>query len=179
LKKENMRVTVSKRMLKEGILRLLEKKSISKISITCLCEEAGVNRATFYRYYQIPEDVLQDIAWDYINKIGEVYNQGTKISTKKRIISLFEYLLENKKNMKVLFSANADQAIANSMTSLFAYAWDNYFGLKSQLKYNDPVEYQLAVTGFGWGMYYVVRQWILDDIDRSPEEMADFILKIL
>ena len=38
--KENQRVTITKRMLREGLLRLLEEKPIDKISCTCICVAA-------------------------------------------------------------------------------------------------------------------------------------------
>ena len=37
----NQRVAVTKRMIKEGLMRLLGKKSLEKITITELCQEAG------------------------------------------------------------------------------------------------------------------------------------------
>lgn len=37
---ENQRVTISKRMLRDSLLRLLESKELSEINITELCREA-------------------------------------------------------------------------------------------------------------------------------------------
>ena len=45
--KENQRIAVTKRMLQEGLLRLLRTQPIDKIKVTELCEESGINRATF------------------------------------------------------------------------------------------------------------------------------------
>lgn len=49
--KDDQRVTLTKRLLQEGLLRLLETKEIDKINVTELCRESGINRATFYRHY--------------------------------------------------------------------------------------------------------------------------------
>lgn len=59
--KENRRVTMTKRLIQEGLLRLLEKKELAAINVTELCREADVNRATFYKYYGNPNDVLAAI----------------------------------------------------------------------------------------------------------------------
>ncbi len=53
-KKINMRVAVTKRMLKEGLLRCLETKDLEEITISELCKEAGINRATFYKHFNTP-----------------------------------------------------------------------------------------------------------------------------
>ena len=51
--KENQRMVVTKRMLKEWLLRPLD-----NIHVNELCRESGINRATFYRHYETPQDVL-------------------------------------------------------------------------------------------------------------------------
>lgn len=68
--KVNQRVAISKILMKEGLLRLLKKKHISKISVSELCKKAQINRTTFYRYYQTPSDVLQEIALDYVKEFS-------------------------------------------------------------------------------------------------------------
>ncbi|MBO7689481.1 MAG: helix-turn-helix transcriptional regulator, partial [Clostridia bacterium] len=37
---------------------LVEKVGFSKITVSMLCEEAGVSRATFYRYFKDKYDVM-------------------------------------------------------------------------------------------------------------------------
>ena len=49
--KENQRIALTKKLLQEGLLRLLETKTLDKISVTVLCRESGINRATFYNHY--------------------------------------------------------------------------------------------------------------------------------
>ena len=48
--KENQRITLTKKLLQEGLLRLLEVKTLDNISVTELCRESGINRATFYNH---------------------------------------------------------------------------------------------------------------------------------
>ena len=64
MEKENQRITLSKRLLKEALLRLLTRKQLDQITVSELCGEASINRATFYRHYGTPRDVLKDIEWD-------------------------------------------------------------------------------------------------------------------
>ena len=59
--RENQRVRLSKRLIKESLTRLLQTESIHKVSIRTLCEEAGVNRSTFYKYYGSQYDVLEEL----------------------------------------------------------------------------------------------------------------------
>lgn len=58
---DNQRVRLTKRLLSESLLSLMSKKSFDQISVVELCSKAGINRATFYRYYNSPIDILQEI----------------------------------------------------------------------------------------------------------------------
>ena len=69
--KENQRVAVTKRMLKEGLLCLLRDREMKNIRITELCVESGVNRATFYRHYETVEDVLYELERDIARQMME------------------------------------------------------------------------------------------------------------
>ena len=48
--RENQRVMLTRRLIKESLTGLLAEESIHKISIRALCERAGINRSTFYKY---------------------------------------------------------------------------------------------------------------------------------
>ncbi|WP_366516824.1 TetR/AcrR family transcriptional regulator [Staphylococcus carnosus] len=37
---------------------LLEKENFDKITITKICDKAGINRSTFYRNYENKEDIV-------------------------------------------------------------------------------------------------------------------------
>ena len=96
--KSDMRVTLTKRLLKEGLLRMLERETLSKISITELCEESGVNRATFYKHYESPAMILRDIAYDYDEQMSSIYEavQRAGGSEEDRIEACMQFLLERK-----------------------------------------------------------------------------------
>ena len=61
------RIKYTKKVLKETLLNILEKKDISKISVTEICTEADINRGTFYRYYNDVYDLLKGIKIIKIN----------------------------------------------------------------------------------------------------------------
>lgn len=51
MKKTDARVRYTQKVLKDSLLRLLEKKPINKITVKEVCELAELNRATFYAHY--------------------------------------------------------------------------------------------------------------------------------
>lgn len=67
--KDDQRIALTKRLLREGLLRLLSKTDLNKISVTQLCIESGINRATFYRHYEEPRDILNDIKYEIFQEV--------------------------------------------------------------------------------------------------------------
>ena len=47
---DNRRVKITKKMIKDAMLELLENRPINKITVTDICKYADVNRSTFYAY---------------------------------------------------------------------------------------------------------------------------------
>lgn len=47
------------RHLTDALLKLLHKKPLQEISISELCAQAGVGRASFYRNFDSKEDILK------------------------------------------------------------------------------------------------------------------------
>ena len=70
--KMDRRVRKTKAQLREGLARLMQKKSIKEISVKELVDEVDINRSTFYRYFsdkytlrdEIVDDIVQDFAVD-------------------------------------------------------------------------------------------------------------------
>ena len=61
VKKEDKRVIKTKRDLRNALAALLKKKSYAKITVCDICEEAQINRMTFYKHYMDKTDLLNDI----------------------------------------------------------------------------------------------------------------------
>ena len=58
-RKEDRRVTMTKRMMKDAFIEMLKETDIYHISVRELCQRADVNRTTFYKYYGNQFDLLE------------------------------------------------------------------------------------------------------------------------
>ena len=63
--KEDLRIQKTRRDLRKSILNLLREKPLEKISVTEICDNAMINRMTFYKYYEdkfiLLDDAFNDI----------------------------------------------------------------------------------------------------------------------
>ncbi len=171
---ENQRVTVTKRMLKEGLMRLLEKNPLDKINITQLCREAGINRTTFYRYYELPSDVLTEMQNEFFE---ETFDHFQKPLTANDIEHFFVCLSEHAGLVKLFLKYNSDTDWAKIFTKFY-----NSFPEKQMIKAFrnlDENSSKLLSSYLSGGAYFLARQWIMEDIPMQPKEVTALVLSIL
>ena len=106
MKNEDTRVQYTKKVLKDALLRLLQSKPIAKVSIKELCEEAGLNRGTFYLHYNEPNDVLMEIEGDFIREKMSFLDPYLKDDNPDQLAKLFEAVLSNSELSLILFGRN-------------------------------------------------------------------------
>ena len=58
--------------IRKAMARLTE-KNVRKISVSALCEKAGVSRASFYIYYKDLEDLIEKTREYIVNKLDEQF----------------------------------------------------------------------------------------------------------
>ena len=61
------RTLITKTAIKEGMLELLAQTNFQFVTVSALCREAGVGRATFYTHYTGLTDVIDELADDAID----------------------------------------------------------------------------------------------------------------
>ena len=58
---ESRRVKMTKRLMKEALIDLMDQKPLEKITVTEICKIADVNRSTFYAYYEDTRALMLEI----------------------------------------------------------------------------------------------------------------------
>lgn len=170
----NQRVAVTKRMIQEGLVRLLAKKPLEKINITELCLEAGINRTTFYRYYALPRDVLAEMKREFFEEVFDHFQNPLTIDDIKH---LFVCLSEQAELAKLFFRYNSDTDWAN----IFNQIYTSFPGLKMTKAFQnlDEDSAKLLFSYLAGGAYFLARQWIVEDIPIPPKDVAAIALNIL
>lgn len=102
---ENRRVRMTKRLMRDALLELLEQKELANISVTAICEAADVHRSTFYKYYADPADLLRDVERDYLDQIPTPswdMESWDKDQLLERTTAFFDCVRQNERVYRVL-----------------------------------------------------------------------------
>jgi AcrR family transcriptional regulator len=177
--KDDRRVKYTKMVLKESFIKLLEKKDISQISIKEICEDADINRATFYAHYNDQFDLLKKIEDELLDNINAHIAEFDPINNDKNAVLLaekiFEYLKENAKLCKLLLNEHGDFSFQKKVMMLvydiiIAEITDNNKITKEDAEY----VYSFTITG----CVGIVQKWLDEDMKKSPHYMAEMVIKL-
>lgn len=168
-KRENQRIMLSKRLIKEGLTRLLEKESIHKLSVRALCEEAGINRSTFYKYYGSPYDVLAEMEEEMLDNVRRALDKENAATDREKIEALCAYFERYMPSVRVLVGNNVDPSFPER---LFNLPQVRQMILERLGDRCDEEEQNYVYVFLISGVYHLVQEWILSDSRKSFIEVA-------
>lgn len=178
-KKEDRRVKYTKMVLKESFIKLLEKKHISQITIKEICEDADINRATFYAHYNDQYDLMRKIQDELFENVGMYLSAYTHnelpVVPVDMVERIFEYIKENARLCKLLLSERGDLNFQKRVLTLI-YEKNISDLTKSGAISKEDAEYIYAFTLTG--CVGAIQKWLNDDMKKSPRFMAETIINL-
>lgn len=177
MERENRRVSMTKRLLKEGLLQLLETRKLENIRVTELCEVSGVNRATFYRHYTLPKDLLAEIEGDLIAELHRISPLPESIKELESYLEEFCICLQNHSAcVQMLLRCGCVLKLQDSINS---FCQSLMHGQEAAQEREDPLHLQMRAAFLTGGIGLMLRRWILESERQSPAEIAKFVAELL
>ena len=173
MKKENQRIMLTKRLLKESFVELLLQKDIHKISIRELCDNAGINHCTFYKYFGSQYDLLQEMENDMLYTLGKTLSELTENAPLKIMLS---YLQDNVKIARLLINNNVDPLFPRKLFSLPVV---QEFFLKRLSDNYSKNNFDYMCSFIFYGAFRVAQKWLNKDERESPEEIEKLLISLL
>jgi len=156
----------------------MKQKAISRITITELCQEADLNRATFYAHYTDQFDLLKQIEQelvDDINKYLANYSFREKDTTSfQQMEQILEYIKKNQDVCSVLLSENGDKNFQKEVLAIVKQQCINEWTDKKVNKDVAEYIYDYATSG----SLGIIMKWLQEGMERSTAEMAEIIIKL-
>ena len=170
--KENRRIRLTKRLLRESLIELLHEKPVDHITVKELCECAELNRSTFYAYYTdvsaLYEEMGNELADALLDHI-EAMNDQSGLSTEL----MLTYIRDNRKMFRLLVYCDH---YTDLNQSIIKRIFRGFF--KIPLKGDLPCspeerDYVLQYTFMGGTG--IIHHWVQNDCDLPPRQVAKLI----
>lgn len=109
MEKEDQRIRLTKRLLKENLIELLAEKNIGRISVTELCSRSDINRSTFYQHYNTPKDVLLGIEREFSERaFASLKGMPDSDSFEERLTRVCSFIYENAALQRIILKNTPD-----------------------------------------------------------------------
>ncbi len=172
----DQRVRLTRQLLKNALVQLMQEQHISKISIRALCEVADINRSTFYAHYTDPYDLLEQAQQEalanltgYLNKQDLDENHPISVQVLTKVL---DYVKENVELFKALLSENCDLAFQKDLMELAQI-------ISAQQNPSLDARLQEYIKIFGLtGAISILQKWLHEGTHESTAHMAALVIQL-
>lgn len=177
--KMDRRKKYTRMVLKESLLKLLQDKSISSITIKEICEIADINRSTYYAHYSNQYELLEAIEEEFIEDLTVTlgkYNFSKEEEALQMTEKLFEYIADKSDICEALLSENTDMYfLKKGMLITHEFIFKNWI-TESRI---DQETYEYINMFMVSGSIHVIKNWVENGMDKTPEEMAAILNRFI
>ena len=170
----------------KALLSLLEKKPFEYITISEICEDAGVNRSTFYLHYENTADLLKEATTYVLDNFVSYFSVDMEsIASKYENCDLQElnfinekylhpYLSFIKENQR-LFAAVLSQPTVFESKAIFQRLFDDVFNPILDRFHYPRDEQQYVMMFYLNGITAIITEWLKEDCRKSIEDISSII----
>ncbi len=174
--KTDARVRYTKKIIGESFFKLIKEKPINKITVKGICELSEINRATFYKYYTDPFDLMKKIENELILEMQKLIENSDNENITETLVIIINAIYQNAELYMLLISENWDSKFINRVIS------DSYKIKKTSIQDLLP---NMSQTHQEWlynfmsqGCMSILILWIQNGMKEDPLEVAQFINRL-
>ena len=154
----------SQELISAAVLRLLQKKAFQQITVTEICKEANVGRKTFYRNFEVKEDI---IAYQ-VDKLCALYQEEL------RSIPIDDYLKHHFSFLQT-HAAYFITLYHNGLHSMVSQTFLTLLPDTMPIWTNDPIVQQYKSQYVIAGVEAIQRVWVERGFQESVEQIVAIV----
>ena len=179
--KEDRRVRKTKRLLREGLAKLMLEKPVKNITVREISELVDINRGTFYLHYKDIYDMVEQIQNEIFEEFYEIVNSYEITQSDNDFLAMltdiFKFLRDNSELAKSLIGKNGDVAFVERLKNLLR---DKCFmELSEKHKIRSEENFLYYYSFIISGSIGIFQRWLNNGMKETPEEMAAFMEKLI
>lgn len=168
------RTEMTKLLFRTALIELMQEKPFHKITVKEICEQADLNRTTFYLHYtdqtQLLNDIVSKLETDTAEHFSSVTGTGDDIDLLSKHL---EYIKDNAKIYRTLMGSNLDYDIKTKIfKNMLNDMKDKMPALVNRIE--NPYVYKFITFGCG----SVISQWIDNGFDLDTCELAKLLYSL-
>lgn len=171
--KTDARVRYTRMVIRQSFFQLLKEKPVSKITVREICDRSEINRATFYKHYKDPFDLLEKIEEEMLAYLQDSLVQKKYRNIKTLYTDILVQIKANHEQYAVIGSSHGDSSFSSR---IFMTSYEQTFPLiVGRFSNLDQIQQNMLYYFISQGCSGAVQYWIENGMQESPEEVAAFI----
>jgi AcrR family transcriptional regulator len=169
----DVRILRTQRALQKALIELIIDHGYEAVSVRAITERAQVGYKTFYRHYQDKEALLYTILGDILQE-GQQYllPPTSPLAAEQNTINAFRFAHQYADLFRVLLRSPVAETLIQPLIAFGMAEGHRFFG-------GSDTPDELVAYHFVTGMMYLMRWWLEHDMRYSPEEMAEYVNRLL
>lgn len=174
--KSNQRFQETDKKIRQVFLQLLSEKDLSHTTVQDICKGCNINRSTFYAHYIDIYDLLSQMESSIRMEMYGSF-QGTTASPEHFLSpEYFEIILSHMKKHCTFYRAYLESfgkpTIEDGLLKIKEYILRPYF---IKLGIHSEARLTYHFTFFCFGFIAVVKQWLNNGCQESPQELSQIL----
>ncbi len=161
----------TKELIKQKFIELLNKKPLSKVTVTSIVEASEINRNTFYYHYADIYAVLTEIFDKELQKVVDVYNE--KHIWEESFKLAVQFCLDNKVAVYHIYNSLRREDLERFIFNISGNLMSGLVLDKCRGKTIDEDDFGIIVSFFQNALTQIVITWIAAGMVKDPYFIID------
>ena len=168
---------VTKRALEQSLKNLLLKKPLTKITISDITEDCGINRMTFYYHFK---DIYDLVEWACLEDAKRALDEKKTYDTwQQGLLQIFEAVQENKPFILNVYRCVHREQVEKYLQPLVDQRMLDVIQEESASMMIREEDKQFIAKIYAYIFIGVMLDWIKDDMREAPQEIVARLVKLL
>lgn len=168
---------VTKRALEQSLKNLLLKKPLTKITISDITEDCGINRMTFYYHFK---DIYDLVEWACLEDAKRALDEKKTYDTwQQGLLQIFEAVQENKPFILNVYRCVHREQVEKYLQPLVDQLMLDVIQEEPASMVIREEDKQFIAKIYAYIFIGVMLDWIKDDMREAPQEIVARLVKLL
>lgn len=156
---------------------LLEEKNFDKITVVEIVERCGVNRNTFYYYFQDIYALLE--AWLEQNKVKQEHLFAENLSLQDVFLCAAQFMQKNKTVVYHIYKSMSHETLRKYLEGETYGLTVAYIERRAKRLTIDPKDIETLAIFYTAAMNGILLRWLNDEMKYDPEPFINRICRIM
>ena len=180
-KKEYRSSIRSRKMIQTAFQELLREKPFEKITVTDIVNRADINRSTFYAHYPdvrgLVEVMMDNVVQKSIDLVADMDFREILADPTAMLKGLLEIGMENLEVYRLLSQSDFALRQVEFVKAAFLKKAVTELNIPEELRTSS--RYKVQISFFIGGILNTYQQWMLGNLDYSPETIMEHIAPLI